>query len=297
MDVFTEHLRTFLKVCELKSFTKAAQTLRKTQSTISTQVAVLEQEAGLKLLDRSQRPLQLTEAGQIFSSFASQIVNSADQLSRSIRELAKGAAGEVKIGTTTAIGAFILPKIVTLLLQESPKVRLDISVKTLSLVCESVAQADTDFGIIFSHREPHGLKARILKRERLCFVVSASHPLAKKAAGLEELRKLSFVSGAKTGGYTEMIERLLESHGLFGLDVALRVGSFEAIKETVRSGLGVGVLPEFMVQREIRTGVLGEILTKRIQLLANIMLVERHKYTPTPTVLSVKAFIEDKLRS
>ena len=297
MDLFTAHLRTFLKVCELKSFTKAAQTLGKTQSTISTQVAVLEQEAGLKLLDRSQRPLQLTEAGEIFSSFASQLVNSADQLNSSIRELAEGVTGEVRIGTTTAIGAFILPKIVSLLLHELPKVRLDISVKTLSLVCESVKQADTDFGIILSNREPHGLMAKILKRERLCFVVSACHPLAKKATGLEELRKFSFVSGAKTGGYTGMIERLLEGHGLFGLDVALRVGSFEAIKETVRSGLGVGVLPEFMVRREIRNGVLAEILARKIQLSANIISIERHKYTPTPTVLSVKAFIENKLRS
>jgi DNA-binding transcriptional LysR family regulator len=58
---------------------------------------------------------------------------------------------------------------------------------------------------------------------------------------LEELRSHSFVVGARTGGYTEMIQRLLERNGLFGFEVALRVGSFEAIKEAVRSGLGIGV--------------------------------------------------------
>jgi LysR family transcriptional regulator, transcriptional activator of the cysJI operon len=297
MDVFTEHLRTFLKVCELKSFTKAAQRLRKTQSTISTQVAVLEQDTGLKLLDRSQRPVHLTEAGEIFSSLARQIVNSTDQLGRSIRELAEGVAGEVKIATTTSIGAFILPKIVGRLLQEMPRVRLDITIKSLSSVCESVKQAETDFGIILSQRNPPVLNAKSLKRERLCFVVSPRHPLARRTVRLEELRSHSFVVGARTGGYTEMIQRLLERNGLFGFEVALRVGSFEAIKEAVRSGLGIGVLPEFMVQREIRSGVLAEISTKKTISSVNITLIERPNYTPTPTVESVRGFIQKMLTS
>ena len=137
------------------------------------------------MFDRTQRPLKLTEAGLIFSQFASEMVNSADQLGRSIRELAGGATGEVKIGTTTSIGAFILPKIVSQLLQEMPKVQLDINIKPLSSVCESVKQAETDFGIILSQREPQGLMAEILKQERLCFVVASRHPLANKTLSLK----------------------------------------------------------------------------------------------------------------
>jgi DNA-binding transcriptional LysR family regulator len=249
------------------------------------------------LLDRSQRPLQLTEAGEIFSQFAIQMVNCADHLGRSIRELAAGVTGEVRIGTTTSIGAFMLPKIVTYLLQEMPKVRLDITIAALSSVCESVKQAETDFGIILSQREPQGLMTKILKQERLCFLVSPRHPLAKKTVSLEDLRQFSFVLGAKTGGYTGMIERLLERYGLVGFDVALRVGSFEVIKETVQAGLGIGVLPGFMVQRELRNGTLAEIIARKINFTANIILVERPKYTPTPTVVAVKAFVEGRLRS
>jgi DNA-binding transcriptional LysR family regulator len=114
---------------------------------------------------------------------------------------------------------------------------------------------------------------------------------------LEELRSHSFVVGARTGGYTEMIQRLLERNGLFGFEVALRVGSFEAIKEAVRSGLGIGVLPEFIVQREIRSGVLAEISTKKTISSANITLIERPNYTPTPTVESVRGFIQKMLTS
>ena len=138
--------------------------------------------------------------------------------------------------------------------------------------------------------------AEILKQERLCFVVASRHPLANKTVSLKDLRKFSFVLGAKTGGYTGMIERLLEREGLVGFGVALRVGSFEVIKETVRSGLGIGVLPEFIVQREIKNGVLAEIIARQITLIAKIILVERLKYTPTPTVVAVKAFIETRLR-
>jgi len=178
-----------------------------------------------------------------------------------------------------------------------PRVRLDITIKSLSSVCESVKQAETDFGIILSQGNPPVLNAKSLKRERLCFVVSPRHPLARRTVRLEELRSHSFVVGARTGGYTEMIQRLLERNGLFGFEVALRVGSFEAIKEAVRSGLGIGVLPEFIVQREIRSGVLAEISTKKTISSANITLIERPNYTPTPTVESVRGFIQKMLTS
>jgi DNA-binding transcriptional LysR family regulator len=292
MDLSTDHIRSFLEICQRGSFSKAAQTLGMSQSTLSTQIAALEEQAGLKLFDRSQRPVKLTEAGMIFSQMGSQIVNQTDQLNRSMRELADGIAGEVKIGTTTSIGAFILPRIVGRLLRDLPKVRLDVSVKPLSAVCESVRQGETDFGLVLSHAAPHGLSAKVLKRERLCFVVAPRHPLAKTSVSLEALRSYSFVVGAKTGGYTALIERLLERNGLFGFDVALRVGSFEAIKEAVRSGLGVGLLPHFMIRRELASGVLAEITTKGNAFFVEIMSVDRPKSTPIPTVASVRSLIE-----
>jgi DNA-binding transcriptional LysR family regulator len=297
MDLGTDQLRTFIQVCEQGSFSKAAQTLGISQSTISTQIATLEKQAGLSLFDRSQRPVKLTEAGIIFSRIGAQIINQTEQLDKLMRELSGGIAGEVKIGTTTSIGAFILPRIVSRLLQESPKIRLDVTIKPLSSICESVRQGETDFGLVLSQTEPRGLEAKILKRERLCFVVSPRHPLAETTVRLEDLKNCSFVVGAKSGGYTAMIERLLERNGLFGFDVALRVGSFEAIKETVRAGLGVGLLPHFMIRRELTSGVLSEITVKGKPFFVEIIMIDRVKPAHTPTLVSVQAFIEGHFRT
>ena len=297
MNLSTDQLRMFNRICEQGSFSKAAQNLDISQSTISTQIAILEKRAGLKLFDRSQRPVKLTEAGVLFLRIGTQIVNQAELLDKLLRELSGGIAGEVKIGTTTSIGAFILPRILSRLLRESPKIRLDVTIKPLSSICESVRQGETDFGLVMSQTEPRGLAAKTLKRERLCFVVSPRHPLAETTVALEDLRTYSFVVGAKSGGYTAMIERLLERNGLFEFDVALRVGSFEGIKETVRAGLGVGLLPHFMIRRELTGGVLSEITVKGNPLFVEIIMIDRAKPAHTPTLLAVRSFIEDHFRT
>src|SRR5688572_13537603 len=99
-------LRTFLAIYEEKNFSGAAETLHKSQPAVSIQIATLEKQIGLKLFNRSERPLRLTEAGSIFLQFAREVTNKANEVDRSLRELAIGTAGEVKIGASTSVGAY-----------------------------------------------------------------------------------------------------------------------------------------------------------------------------------------------
>ena len=73
MDYSTDSLRTFVAVCEFKSFSLATSRVHKSQGAISAQVAKLEQQAGLKLIDRSQRPFRLTDGGELLLKFAKDI--------------------------------------------------------------------------------------------------------------------------------------------------------------------------------------------------------------------------------
>jgi DNA-binding transcriptional LysR family regulator len=289
-------LRNFLELCTHGSFSRAAEKLRKSQSGLSTQIAMLEDQAGTKFFDRSQRPLRLTETGMIFFHFATEVLNKTEELDRQLKEHVRGMAGEVRIAAIPSVGAFLLPNIVAQILKTLPKINFIISVQPASLVYQSVRQSRVDFAIVLTDRLPENLVVRRLRRERLCFVVSKNHTLAQdRNLAFARLRSIPFVVGPAGGGYTEMINRLFEKRKLLTFQIAVRIASFEGIKESVRAGLGLGILPEFMVQREIVNQDLVELFVNGFRLSADIILVERPRYTPTPTAASVKALIERQI--
>lgn len=197
-----------------------------------------------------------------------------------------------------SVKAFLLPKIVAEILKALPKINFVISVQPLSLVYQSVRQSKVDFAIVLTDRLPENLVVRRLRRERLCFVVSENHALAQiRNLSVARLRSTPFVLGPAGGGYTDMINRLFEKRKFLEYPIAVRIASFEGIKEGVRAGLGLGVLPKFMVQREISNNELVEIFVNGFHLTADIILVERPRYSPTPTTAAVKALIEKSIIS
>jgi DNA-binding transcriptional LysR family regulator len=289
-------LRNFLELCRYGSFSRAAEKLRKSQSGLSTQIAMLENQAGTKLFDRSQRPLRLTETGIIFFHFATEVLNKTEDLDRQLKEHMRGMAGEVRIAAIPSVGAFLLPSILGEILKTLPKISFTISVQPASLVYQSVRQSKVDFAVVLADRPPENLIVRRLRRERLCFVASKNHALASNPnLTFARLRSTPFVIGPSGGGYTEMMKRLFEKKKSFTFPIAIRIASFEGIKESVRAGLGLGILPEFMVKRDILNNDLVELFVNRFHLSADIILVERPRYSPTPTVASVKALIEKQL--
>jgi DNA-binding transcriptional LysR family regulator len=154
--------------------------LAKSQSAVSTQIALLEKDLGIKLFDRTKRPLDLTEAGRLFLDFARDVLNKTEDFERYVSELSSGVAGSVKIGASTSVGTYILPAIISQLLRKFPKLNVSVSTQPRSLVFESVRRADVDFGFVLSDKPPGALESRTLKTERLCLFVSSNHALAKK---------------------------------------------------------------------------------------------------------------------
>lgn len=284
-------LAYFLAICREKGFSQAAHKLDKSQSAVSTQIALLEKDLGIKLFDRSKRPLDVTEAGQLFLDFARDVLNKTEDFERYVSELSSGVAGTVKIGASTSVGTYILPAIISQLLRRFPKINVSVSTQPRSLVFESVRRADVDFGFVLSDKPPDALESRTLKTERLCLFVSSNHALAKKKRiKIPELGSIPFVVGPKGTEYTEMISRILSNYGLSEHKVAARISNFEGVKEVVHSGLGIGLLPHFMLRREIQEGALRHLKVQGFNASATIMEIERLEHLATPTMIRVRDF-------
>jgi len=298
MDLSADSLRTFITLATCKSFSIASGKLHKSQSATSTQIAKLEEQAGIKLIDRSQRPLKLTEAGEIFFGYAKEIIVRVDELSQSLRSLSTGSLGEVKIGATRAVGTFLLPKIVQGILKDFSKLKILLITQPRELTYQLLQQGALDFAVVLSDLQPKGFKVTPLRPEPLCMVASPRHPLAKqKRLSAQQLEESRFIVGIRSDGSSEMLDQLSGQSGLPEPSATLQISTLQGRTEAAKAGLGVAVLPQFVVQSEIRNGALRKLTAKHIQLsTAHIMLVQRRRTTPRANVELVKKLIVAKLQ-
>lgn len=280
-------LETFLAVCKHGNFSQAAVVLDKSQSCVSMQITHIERELGLPLLDRSARPLTLTDAGMKFLEFAKAILRTIDECSGYMKDMAAGSVGELKIGTSTSIGTFLLPPVLANIVKAFPNVSIHINVLGRPAVYEALRQGEIHFGIVVTHNPPPEFLATRIRSEPLYFVSSGTHPLARKrSVSIQELLKTPFVIG--TPWHDSMINQALRTIGVDNYPVALRISSLEGMKRAVGSGIGLGILPRFAIDEDLKRGTLSRVHVKRANFTGSLILLERRKVFSIPTVEHIK---------
>lgn len=299
MDVSTDFLRTFIAACECKSFSHATAVVHKTQGAISAQIAKLEEQTGGKLLDRSQRPLRLTEAGILFFKFAKEIIEKIDEVNRSLQELTTGIEEEVKIGATRAVATYILPRMIRSVLSDFPKLKLLLLAQPRPVTYEYLNQGKIDFAIVLSDTIPDGFVTTCLRTEPLYFITSAKHRLArKKIVSRKQLSSIPFIAGIKGNEISDIVDRTFEINGIPKPSAGCRIGNLEARKEAARAGFGVTVLPRFVVRDDIYNKTLTTFIIKDLRLPdTRIMTVERRQHSLNPSAELVKKILQEKIKS
>jgi DNA-binding transcriptional LysR family regulator len=298
MDFSSNLLETFIAVSESGSFSSATEKTHKSQAAISIQIAKLESQLGVKLLDRSGRPVGLTEAGRIFLSFAKQVINKGEEVNRHMEEIARGIAGEVRIGVTTSISNYLSAKLLSKVLSRYPKLNLSVLAQPRSIIWEAVRQTEVDFGLVISDSAPQNLVSKSLRNEILCFALSPKAAYAREShITAEKLQAIPLICGMKGTEYEDMVDTLLSKSGVLNYSVAVRISNLEGRKQAAIAGFGVTVLPRFAIEDEIRTKKLTTFTIKGVRLIeTSLMLVERPNSIPTPSIHLVKEICAATLR-
>ena len=248
------NLQTFVAVAETGSFSQASEQLFLTQPAISKRIAALEEELGTSLFDRIGRKISLTEAGQALLPRARSILLEVEDSRRAISNLSGHIGGKLSIGTSHHIGLHRLPPVLRQFSKTCPEVKLDIHFMDSEEACRAVEHGDLELGIVTLPLTPSALLlTREIWPDPLSIVVGKSHPLTKqKQVTLETLSKHTAILPA-TGTYTrEVLERAIK-HTNSKLKVGLATNYLETIKMMVSVGLGWSVLPDSMLNREIKS--------------------------------------------
>jgi DNA-binding transcriptional LysR family regulator len=297
MDVSTDVLRTFLAVCECKGFSRATARVHRSQAAISTRIAKLEQEAGSKFIDRSQRQFRLTKEGELFLNFAQEIVAKIDAAQQSLQVLHSSVREEVRIGATRSVGIYILPDVISGITRDFPNLKMSLLTHARSAIYERLQQGILDLAVVLADAVPRGLFAESLRSESLCFVISPKHPLAsKKVISKEELKTVPLISGIKGSDFSDMIDEVFEKSDLPRPTRSITINNLRARKEAARAGVGVTVLPNFTVRDEVENKSLKVLTIKGSRLPEiQLMIVEARGHPPNANAELVKKALEEKL--
>ena len=297
MDVTTDFLRTFIAVCECRSFTLATARVHKSQAAISTQIAKLEDQAGSQFIDRSQRQFRLTREGELFLKFAQEVIAKTDALQPSLTALKNGDAEEVRIGATRSVGIYILPEVIGGIVKNFPKLKLTVISQARALTYECLQQSTLDLAVVLADIVPRGLVNTRLRSEPLCFVISPKHPLArKKVISREELHTIPFIYGVKGNEFSDLVDEVFEKSHFPRPAEGIWISNLRARKEAACAGVGVTVLPKFTVGDELRRKTLKLLNIEGGNLPdTQIIIVEAHRQARNSKVESVKNALLEKL--
>ncbi|MGE6668579.1 LysR family transcriptional regulator [Paenibacillus xylanexedens] len=247
-------LKTFWTLASTCSFSQTAELLSYVPSTITMQIKSLEEELGVKLLDRLGKKVVLTDAGQQFLPYATKILNDVEE-AKCISSQHGELAGTVVIGADEVLCAYLLPALFKRFRADYPGVRLLFRPLSGQELKTSLREGHAD--VVFVLDEPMNSKdlhSEFLKDETFQMVVSPDHMLASRSAlVIDDFHKQHFLLTEKNCSYRTYFDQSITKKGADAL-TELEFHSVEAIKQCVAAGLGIALLPEMALKKELSDG-------------------------------------------
>ncbi len=263
-------LRVFIEVARQKSFSRAAERIFLTQPTVSAHIKALETEIGTPLLDRSQRELQLTEAGKILFQYAQELLAIKEKALSSIQAEYQIMQGHLEIAASSVPGAYLLPQLMLSFRQQYPEVTFSVLLRDTKQVLQSVNDYTYDLGFVGEPDLRDGLEKIRLIEDELILIASpqASIPVKIPASPPETpLPGIEIISCVdmpflmrEPGSATRLVfEKALKKqlHKKVDFRVIGYLESQEGIKQAVKAGLGLSVISKKAVEEELSAGTLA----------------------------------------
>jgi DNA-binding transcriptional LysR family regulator len=246
-------LQTFLSVAEQESFSGAAAALHLTQPAVSKRIHSLETSLGCRLFDRFGRTVRLTEAGQTLLPKARSILQTLEDGRRAIANLSGEVAGVLSLGTSHHIGLHHLPPVLRAFAGRYPRVEWDLHFMDSEAACLAVERGQLELAIVtLPPCPPPSLDLTPIWRDPLRFAAAAQHPLQGKGqVQTRDLATYPAILPAETTFTRQILERAVAPLGL-QLKVGLSTNFLETIKMLVSVGLGWSVLPETLLDDQVR---------------------------------------------
>jgi DNA-binding transcriptional LysR family regulator len=280
------HLETFAKAAELNSFTGAAKALRLTQAAVSQRVQALEKALGTSLFDRAGGRVLLTEAGRTLYDYSQRILELHQAARQEITGHVAPVTGDLLLAASSIPGEHLLPAILSDFRPKHPSIRVHVTISDSMNVLAQVERGEVSLGLLGDKIDNPHLEFRYLASDRMVLVVPPGHALARRRhVTAPQLATHPLVLREVGSGLRHSFEKALEREGrsLADFQIALELGSNEAVKEAVQRGVGVAMLSGYAVQKEIKARQLLALNVRDLQVERDMYIVhDRRRVLPPP---------------
>ena len=253
-------IRYALAVAKQRSFTKAAERLSISQSAVSEQVKLLEEEAGFPLFRRTPRGIEITERGRTFLYEAERIVGGVLSLSDTARRLRGVHVDTLTIGMGSGMAQIFMPRLFKDVQRTLPGARLEILTAPTKNIFNDLHEERIDAGIALEsepERVPAGLVFDRLTVVEMVLIAHPKHPLTKMKQPIELGRLVTepIVMNELTVGYGQVVMSLFTDIGTRP-DILSIADNIDTLKVIVQSGKGIAIVPRPCADNEVALGVL-----------------------------------------
>ncbi|MGB7342430.1 MAG: LysR family transcriptional regulator [Phototrophicaceae bacterium] len=283
-------LEIFAIVVQSGSFSAAAQTFPMTQPAVSQHIQDLENSLGTSLFIRGRRGVTLTPAGETLYDYTQRILRLVAEAESQVTNVENITSGQLTIGATPGVSTYLLPDWLGSFRVKYPQlnVALQTGITTQNIV--GVMDHRLDLAIVEGELEKitrKGLGSLALRPVDMVVVVGQGHPWSQQETlSFQDLNQQAFITRQVNSRTRVWIDHVLETHQVTPKIVA-EFDNQEAIKQAVMSNMGVAILPDYAITREISAGLLHGLIVNDIDLTREIKLIydETMPFSPVARAL------------
>ncbi|HQR08478.1 MAG TPA: LysR family transcriptional regulator [Gemmatales bacterium] len=267
-----EQLRHFLKVAELENFTRAAEQVELTQSSLSRSIARLEEELGQPLFDRQSRKVVLNDAGRLLLDHARNIIIMAEDAKAEIGD--DGQSGKIRVAAIPTIAPYFLPECLKSFRDHYPQAQVIVHEDTTENLLKKIADGEVDIAIAALPIVAKHVDVVPLFDEELLLVTSKDHPLArKKAVRAADIEELPFVLLGEAHCLSDNVISFCRQKSFHPVSVE-RTCQLSMIQELVALGHGISLVPAMASARDdsksrVYRSLTGPKPTRTIAMVSN----------------------------
>lgn len=271
-----QQLQIFVTVAEKESFSRAAEEHHMTQPAVSQYIRQLEDEIGARLLERTNKYVRLNKAGEIVYHHAKEILALYTKMQNLVDDLANKASGHLSIGASYTFGEYVLPRIIANLKHTYPDIQPTVTIGNTATIAELVAGHQLDIGIVEGKFNAAKLIVEDFAEDAMVVVCGSNHSLAKsdRLIELNSLERETWIVREKGSGTREAMDNLFSQYGISPTNL-MNFSSTQPIKESVEAGLGISLLSQWSLKKELKNGDLhvlnirGLPFTRKFSIVTN----------------------------
>lgn|SRR5574337_892927 len=249
------HIRAFLAVARLGSFTRAASELHVSQPALTVQIRQLEESLRVRLFDRNKRQVALTQVGRDLLPSLAQVLTDLEAVMSASQDLANLRRGSVSIATLPSVAAGLLPMAIRRFASNYPDVAVHVSDVVAERILQLVKAEEVDFGIGSRLGPDRDVDVVDFLTDQLCVFFPEDHPLASRPLPiLRDVVAYPLILTARGTSVRTLVDRALEKEEL-EITLACETNYMSSAVGLVRAGLGVSILPESAVHAAACEGI------------------------------------------